>query len=78
MAEYRPSLAVAGEPVQEDLNYHDDQRTSRKRRRTSGQAYSGEFRAEQRRQASLEAQNNQDEQDRIRPPHRSQHQNRSR
>lgn len=58
--------------------YLDNQKTSRKRRRTSGQAFTGAVHEEELRIASAEVNHNIDERERIRPPRRSQNQNRSR
>ena len=58
--------------------YQDDNQTSRKRRRTSGQAFTDAGREEQNRAASMEVTANKDVRERIRTPHRSPNQNRSR
>ena len=78
MVEQRPSLAVTGDQAHANSEYLDGQRTSRKRRRTSGQAYTGATREEQRRVAALEVTAMKDVRERIRAPHRSPNQNRSR
>lgn len=70
------SLAVTPQVSHEA--YLDNQQTSRKRRRTSGQAFTGAVHEEELRIASAEVNHNIDERERIRPPRRSQNQNRSR
>ena len=67
-------------PVQDQHNdeFQDNQKTSRKRRRTSGQTFAGAGHEEELRNASAEVKHNIDEREKIRAPRRSQNQNRSR
>lgn len=68
----------ADQAPQSHMEFQDDNQTSLKRRRTSGQAYTGAAREEKRRVASMEVMAHKDERERIRAPRRSQNQNRSR
>jgi len=74
-AEQRDNLEIPGRHNDE---FQDDQRTSSKRRRTSGQPFSGDVREEQRRAVSMQVTAHQDERERIRLPRRGRNQNRSR
>ncbi len=68
----------ADQAPQSHMEFQDNNQTSLKRRRTSGQAYTGAGREEKRRVASMEVMAHKDERERIRAPRRSQNQNRSR
>jgi hypothetical protein len=72
------SLALQGDFAHPHKGFQDDKQTSLKRRRTSGQTYTGAAREEKRRVTSMEVETQKDERDRIRAPRRSRNQTRSR
>ena len=78
VVELKESLALQGDHAHTHKGFQDDKQTSLKRRRTSGQTYTGAVREEKRRVTSMEVEANKDERVRIRAPRRSRNQIRSR
>jgi excinuclease UvrABC ATPase subunit len=76
IVESSESLVLQGDQAHQ--GFQDDKQTSLKRRRTSGQTFTGAAREEKRRVASMEVETHKDDRDRIRAPRRSRNQTRSR